>query len=332
VGATTTLSNTTPGGFWISGATTIATVDSFTGIVTGVSPGTADIGYQTSTWIVSKTVTVNPRPTLSSPLTPASVCDSTIFSYTPLSSTPGTTFAWSRAVVAGIIAPASTGAGNPNEQLINTTYVPIGVVYVYTLSAAGCINTQTVTVTVNPLPVLSSTLTPPAICDSALFSYIPTSATPGSSFAWNRPAVSGIMLPTSFGTGAINEVLDNTTSGPIVVTYVFRLSIGGCINLYTEEVKVTVYTCRVGIHNLSKAADEINVYPNPNPGNFTVEVPENKATITLSDLTGRVIETRDIEPGSPIKESFNLNHLPSGTYVLKVCSEDRTYIQKVVIW
>jgi hypothetical protein len=134
VGATTTLSNATPGGFWISGATTIATVDSFTGVVTGVSAGTADIGYQTSTWIVSKTVTVNPRPALSSSLTPASVCDSTIFSYTPLSSTPGTTFAWGRAAVAGIIAPASTGAGNPNEQLINTTYMPIGVVYVHLIS------------------------------------------------------------------------------------------------------------------------------------------------------------------------------------------------------
>lgn len=44
-GANTTLSNATPGGSWVSGNSGVATVGSSTGIVTGVSVGSATISY-----------------------------------------------------------------------------------------------------------------------------------------------------------------------------------------------------------------------------------------------------------------------------------------------
>ncbi|MBE0677698.1 MAG: hypothetical protein IH592_02925, partial [Bacteroidales bacterium] len=92
-------------------------------------------------------INVNPIPTLSSTLTPAAICSATAFSYTPTSATVGTTFSWTRATVAGItpVGPTS-GNGNPNETLTNTTAAPIIVTYVYTLTANGCTNTQNVTV------------------------------------------------------------------------------------------------------------------------------------------------------------------------------------------
>ena len=42
--------------------------------------------------------------------------------------------------VAGISNPASSGSGNPNEVLVNTTTAPVNVVYVYTVTANGCTN------------------------------------------------------------------------------------------------------------------------------------------------------------------------------------------------
>ena len=107
----------------------------------------------------SYVINVNPIPALSSSLTPPAICSGTAFSYTPTSLTAGTTFSWTRATVAGItpVGPTS-GNGNPNETLTNTTAAPIVVTYVYTLTANGCSNTQNVTVTVNPRPTLSSSL------------------------------------------------------------------------------------------------------------------------------------------------------------------------------
>ena len=186
------------------------------------------------------TVTVNPRATLSSGLTPPAICSGTAFSYTPTSATAGTTFSWNRATVAGItpVGPTS-GTNNPNETLTNTTTAPIVVTYAYTLTANGCSNTQNVTVTVNPRPVLSGSLTPPAICSGTAFSYIPTSATAGTTFSWNRATIAGItpVGPTS-GTDNPNETLTNTTTAPIVVTYAYTLTANGCSN--TQNVTVTV--------------------------------------------------------------------------------------------
>ena len=88
-----------------------------------------------------------PIPALTSSLT-ATATSSSAFSYTATSSTPGTTFAWSRAAVTGISNAAANGNGNINETLVNTTASPVNVTYVYTLTANGCTNTQNVVVTV----------------------------------------------------------------------------------------------------------------------------------------------------------------------------------------
>ncbi len=184
------------------------------------------------------TVTVNPTPVLTSTLTPATICDSSIFDYVPTSATTGTTFAWSRAVVAGIANAAGSGIDDPAEQLINTTSDPIAVIYSYTLTIGGCGNVQNVTVTVNPTPVLTSTLNPTSICDSTLFDYTPASATTGTTFAWSRAAITGITNPAASGADDPLEVLANTTNDPIAVPYTYTLTANGCTNV--QQVVVVV--------------------------------------------------------------------------------------------
>ena len=82
----------------------------------------------------------------------------------------------------------TSGTGDPNETLTNTTAAPITVRYVYTLAANGCTNPSTfnVDVVVNPMATLTSSLTPPAICSGSAFSYTPTSGTAGTSLGWTR--------------------------------------------------------------------------------------------------------------------------------------------------
>jgi len=187
-------------------------------------------------------VTVWPLPVLSSPLTATQICDSNKFNYTPLSGTAGTVFNWYRPYIPGIYALQETGTGNPDQDLINSTYVPVDVTYIYTLVANGCSNTQDVNVIVNPTPKLNPPYTA-SVCSGTPFNYTPTSYTPGAVFAWDRPAVSNIAPSSNFasaGPGVIDETLINGTLSPIVVVYVYRLGINGCTNLITQDLVVTV--------------------------------------------------------------------------------------------
>ncbi len=180
----------------------------------------------------------NPIPTLNSTLTPAPVCNNTIFSYIPTSLAPGTSFAWSRDAVTGIDNTAASGVDNPNETLTNSTTDPVAAVYVYTLTANGCVNSQNVTALVQPTPVLTSVTNPAALCNNAPFVYNPTSSSSTAVLTWSRAAVTGISNAAGTGAGAINEVLMNTTTTPKAVTYTVNMAVGTCN--YNANVLVTV--------------------------------------------------------------------------------------------
>ncbi|MEI8097830.1 MAG: PKD-like domain-containing protein [Sediminibacterium sp.] len=185
-------------------------------------------------------VTVKPNPALSSTLTPTAICSGTYFNYNPTSATAGTSFAWSRAAVNGISNTAATGTGTINELLTNTSASSVVVNYIFTLTANGCTNTQTVPVTVKPSPVLSNIATAFSNCSGSAFLYTPLSATTGTSFTWSRAAVAGISNAAVQGTslGTINEVLTNTTANPVLVNYDYIEIANGCTNYQTITVTV----------------------------------------------------------------------------------------------
>lgn len=182
----------------------------------------------------------NPDPVLSSTLTPSAICSGSNFSYTPASTTSGATYTWSRATLTGITEAGTTGSSGVNETLTNTTASSISVTYEYTIIAGGCGNIQNVVVSVNPKPTLSSSLTPPAICSGSVFSYAPSSTSPGASFTWTRAVVAGISNSAGSGSGNPNETLTNTTTMPIDVTYVYTITANGCTNSPGQNVIVTV--------------------------------------------------------------------------------------------
>ncbi|NBX28347.1 MAG: hypothetical protein EBR55_08935, partial [Chitinophagia bacterium] len=184
-------------------------------------------------------VTVNPTPQISSSLITTPICSNTNFTYTPSSTVSGTSYAWTRATVVGISNAAGTGFGSINEALINTTPDPVTVNYVYVLSANNCSNIQNFNVTVNPSPVLTSTLTPTGVCSNTPFAYTPTSATAGTTFAWSRAAVANISNASATGTGAINETLINTAAATVNPKYLVTLTANGCSA--SQFVQATVY-------------------------------------------------------------------------------------------
>ncbi|REG88497.1 beta strand repeat-containing protein [Algoriphagus antarcticus] len=247
------------------------------------------------------TVTVNPTPVLNSTLTPAAICSNSAFNYTPTSLTSGTAFTWTRAAVTGISNAAVTVAqsSNPNETLINTTASPVDVVYAYTITANGCSNTQNVTVRVNPIPTLNSTLTPVAICSNSAFTYTPSSLTSGATFTWTRAAVTGISnaaVTTAQSTNP-NEILINTTANPVSVVYSYTTTANGCSN--TQNVTVSV-SPRPVVSNRTAAicsGSEFTISPaNGSPTSATIVPTGTTYTWTVVDNPN---VTGDLARGTP---------------------------------
>ena len=195
VGLTTALTDATTGGTWSSGNTSLATVISGTGIVTGVSTGTPAITYKLSTGcMITTTVTVNPLPAaitgtktvcagLTTTLTDATTGGTWSSSNTGLATVGGT----------GVV----TGVSGGNPQIT------------YTLST-GCI--MTTPVTVNPISAITGTAN---VC-AGLTTALTDAATGGT---WSS---SNTTLATVSGTGIVTGVL----AGTPVITY--KLSTG-CI-------------------------------------------------------------------------------------------------------
>lgn len=110
---------------------------------------TADAQGCTAQFTVA--ATINPEPTLSSTPTPGPVCSGTPFSYAPAAALDDVSFAWTRLSTPGISNPAAAGSGAIHETLVNATAAPVQVTYRYVLGAKGCVHTEPVTLTVNPV-------------------------------------------------------------------------------------------------------------------------------------------------------------------------------------
>lgn len=240
VGSAIVLADTVAGGIWSSSDTTVATITG-SGVLTGISTGTIVVGYTVSLGCnvlsAHHIVVVHAIPVLTSTLTPAAICDNTLFGYVPATATGGASITWQRDTIAGISNTSSGGAGTISETLDNTTALPVNVTYQVMLTANGCADTQNVVVTVKPTPELLSSLTA-AVCGGTIFDYIPVSATPGATYIWSRAAVLGVTPASSSGTGIVHDSVINNIGVNVTVVYVFTITANGCSNI--QQVNVTL--------------------------------------------------------------------------------------------
>ncbi|RXK86661.1 PKD-like domain-containing protein [Filimonas effusa] len=82
-------------------------------------------------------------------------------------------------------------------------------------------------ITVNPQLQLAGT-TGLSVCSGGEFTYEPTGLPSGTTYTWERKSVSDISNGTATGTGAIKEILTNTSRSEVLVTYVFKLKLNDC--------------------------------------------------------------------------------------------------------
>ncbi len=201
---------------------------------------------------------------------------------------------------------------NANTQAISvspsssTSYTVIGS------NALGCSANAVVNVAVNPLPVVSITSSnlENLACEEDVTELFGTGAV---SYQWSSTS--------SFIMGNPALVSPNST-----VTYtVIGTDANGCKGSNTYELNVT--KC-VGLKDVSTTASGVKLYPNPNKGEFIVEV-NNKVlnTVEVTDLTGRVLVSSTSQNE---KITINLSDFANGVYYVKISSDLNTEVIKVV--
>ncbi|MBC7555205.1 MAG: Ig-like domain-containing protein [Taibaiella sp.] len=204
-GNSVTLSVATSGGVWSSSDTTVATVDA-TGSVTGISGGTATISYTVTNGSGCRTsalaaFTVNPALAISAIAGSDNVCFGSVISLSD--SLAGGTWSSSDASVAPV---------DPTTGYVFGVSVGSAVITYMVTSSFGCISTDTLTIIVNPLPVVPAISGPASVCVGSFITLI-NDTTGGS---WTS-AASGIAM-VDVTTGVVTGVSTGTTTISYTVT------------------------------------------------------------------------------------------------------------------
>ncbi|MGZ3963141.1 MAG: beta strand repeat-containing protein, partial [Flavisolibacter sp.] len=223
IGGTTTYSSDgTTGGAWSSDNTGVATVNSGTGVITGVAAGTATITYTVTGCngpnTAQKTVTVSPNPSAGTVSgTPSTICIGGTTTYSSDGTTGG---AWSS---------DNTGVATINSGTGVITGVAAGTATI-TYTVTGCNGPYTAqkTVTVSPNPSAGTVSgTPSTICIGGTTTYS-SDGTSGGTWSSDNTGVATV----NSGTGVITGV----TAGTATITY----TVTGCNGPYTAQKMVTV--------------------------------------------------------------------------------------------
>ncbi|RAR46243.1 PKD-like domain-containing protein, partial [Flavobacterium lacus] len=136
-----------------------------------------------------------------------------------------------------------------SQTLTNTTAASIDVVYTVEASVGAspnvCTDTFSITVTVNPKPLISDFT--PSICSEQTFTVTPTTSGTdlvpvGTTYTWTVAAPVGITGASDQATpqAAISQTLTNTTETELDVTYTVTASSGAAPDVCTDTFTVTV--------------------------------------------------------------------------------------------
>jgi len=201
------------------------------------------------------TISVNPKPVVTA--TPASqtFCTGGSTGIALSSNIAGTTFSWT--VIQTGVSGGSPGSGASIAQPLLTTGATVGTA-VYTITptvtGSGCTGTPiNVTITVNPIPLVTAVPTSQTICSGSSTGISLTSNVGGATFAWtiSQTSVSG----GAAGTGStIAQILTTTGSTPGSAVYTITPTASGCVG---SPISVTVNVDRTPVATATPSAQTI---------------------------------------------------------------------------
>ena len=122
--------------------------------------------------------------------------------------------------------------------------------------------------------------------------------------------------------GAINQSYTPYQTG----AYQVIITQGGCT---ARSVCYNVHM--VGIEDLTDGSD-LHIYPNPNDGSFTIELPEqaicDRCVLSVYDALGQLVHSEKIAQG---RLQMDLTTLADGLYIVRLVSEKGASSHRLMI-
>jgi len=259
VGTTVTLVSTTPGLYWSSSNTSVATVGSSTGVVTGISGGGTWIYYvlHSTNCFRREYITVIDIP--DHIVGDTFLCVGDIVTHTALPSAPGT---WSSSATS--VATVGSSSGIVMAAGVGTAIIT------YTPDSCGGPITKVVTVNVTPTTI-SGTL---VVCegDGATLTSSPGGGT------WSSSPVGGGVI--SFPSPASGDYI-SSVAGTAAVTYAFAT---GCFTTATATVN-PVPTAITGEHRICTGSTT-TLNSTPSGGTWSSSSPDIMVDAVTGVVTG----------------------------------------------
>ncbi len=290
IGSSITLTDALPGGTWTSASTGIATVVGSTGVVTGVSSGSALISYTLSNLCGTATATTNiavsTAPSAGTITGATNVCVTASVTLSDLvtggtwNATNGHAFISSSGTVLGVTAGVDT------------------MIYTVTsICATTTSATATLVITVNPAPNAGTITGSDSVCVSQSISL--SDAVAGGTWTASN---SNAFVSSSGGIFGVTAGTDN-------ITY----TTNGACGSANAELLVTIYDCSTGISNIP--VSDYSPYPNPAQNSITITGSTNVNKVIISNVLGQEVFT--VEYNSTIV-AVNIDQLPAGIYLVRI--------------
>ena len=183
---------------------------------------------------------------------------------------------------------------------INTTYTVTG-----TNSLTGCSSNGIISLSVNPSPTISITGNQ-TICAGE---YVNLNASGANTYTWNNSWVA-------------NNI--SVTPSTSTVFYVMGANSNGCVG--TASAQIIVSEC-TGINSFI-SQNEIQIYPNPNAGVFTINLKNcDNCFIKITNVLGQIIKTQKAE----MINDFNIKTFKNGIYFITILNNNQPIYKGSII-
>jgi PKD repeat protein len=170
--------------------------------------------------------------------------------------------------------------------------------------------------TVTP-PVANFYGTPTTGCDPLTVNFYDQSTNTPTSRSWSFPG------GTPSSSTATNPVVVYNTPGTYNVS--LTATNAGGNDSYTRSSYITVNDCSSVDDNISS---KVSVFPNPTDGILNINLPENKASVKISNVIGKEIKSFKLTSN---ENQIDLSSLTPGMYFIEIQLSDSKITSKITI-